>query len=341
MKKTITAQEVANHAGVSLTTVSFVMNNVEKANISLATRERVLNAAEELGYVPHAAAKSLARGRSSNIALFLVQPHQQVFSDPYIPNIITGIHQAVKAEEYRILVEHIHHSNDIHKVLDMLKSGEIAGAIVTHSVWDTATQKKLARFPIVSLTQANTEFVHCVTIDQKRGIEQLARHIASLGRNPIGIIAYASADSYNIQRRLKIFTDSLAQENISLETRYIRYGAYEPRSAFIAMQSLLDEHPRVELVYCMNDMMAVGTLSALHSANIRIPEDIAILGYDDIRVSEFLHPPLTTVRAPEIALGETAANTLLQLIHEETSVAQIQLLPTELVIRQSCGAHLI
>jgi DNA-binding LacI/PurR family transcriptional regulator len=340
MKKVVTAQHVAKQAGVSPTTVSFVMNNVLSGNISEATRDRVLKVADELGYVPHALAKSLAKGRSDNIGLFLIQPHPQVFADPYIPNIITGIRQAIQADDFRILVEQIRIINDVDMILTMLKSGQIAGAIVTQNIWTPQQLKQLANFPVVCLSSVEDSQLNYVAIDHLKGINELARHIHSLNRAPIGVITYASLESNNIQSRLAVFRETLAELDYFIDDNHIREGAYHPQSGYDAMESLLKEHPDIQAVYCINDMMAVGALSYLNQHNINVPQDIAIVGYDDIRVSAFLNPPLTTVRAPEVMLGESAGDLLLQLINDQTPDILQQLLPTQLIIRQSCGTHL-
>lgn len=337
MKKVVTAQHVAKQAGVSPTTVSFVMNNVLSANISEATRERVLNVAQELGYVPHALAKSLAKGRSDNIGLFLIQPHPQVFADPYIPNIISGIRQAIQADGFRILVEQLKTTTDVDTILTMLKSGEIAGAIVTQNIWNTKQLKQLQSYPVVSLAPLEESQINFVAIDHLHGIKQLAHHIHDLDRKPIGVITYASLALNHIQRRLTVFRETLQECGDTVDDSYIREGSYQPQSGYEAMDSLLKAHPDIQVVYCMNDMMAVGALSYLNQHRIHVPEEIAIVGYDDIRVSAFLNPPLTTVRAPEVLLGESAGNLLLNLINSQTPDIPQKLLPTQLIIRQSCG----
>lgn len=337
MKKVVTAQQVAKKAGVSPTTVSFVMNNVEGANISEATRQRVRKIALEMGYVPHAVAKSLAKGRSDNIGLFLIQPHQQIFADPYIPNIITGLSNAFRSKGFRILVEQHHQPSDARFILTMLSSHEIAGAIITHNMWDQETVSQLANFPVVWLRNEAESGMYCTAIDHLGGVRKIADHLAQIGRLPIGIISYAPEESFGIQARLSAFRDTLATHDISINDTHIRYGAYNPESGYHAMMSLVEDYPEVRAVYCMNDMMAIGALSALHHRGIRIPQDMAIVSYDDIRVSAFQNPPLTTVRAPEVQLGEAAGNMLVKLINGQTPSEKVVLLPTELMIRQSCG----
>jgi len=340
VKKVVTAQQVAKHAGVSPTTVSFVMNNVEKANISEATRQKVLNAAADLGYVPHALAKSLAKGRSNNIGLFLIQPHEQIFADPYIPNIITGIRNAIQVDQFRILVEQVRSPQDTETMLTMLKSGEIAGAIVTHNIWGQDNIKSLYGLPIVSLVPIDDDNMYFVAINQNEGVKKLVDHIIDLKRMPIGVITYAPLDGDNIKSRLMTFRKRLAQSDVSLDQKNIVEGAYHPESGYAAMELLLTKCPDISVVYCMNDMMAVGALAYLNQNGIGVPDDIALVGYDDIRVSAYLNPPLTTVRAPEITLGESAGELLLTLINNTPPDRNHIYLPTELIIRQSCGSKI-
>jgi len=337
MKKVVTAQHVAKQAGVSPTTVSFVMNNVLSANISEATRERVLQVAQDLGYVPHALAKSLAKGRSDNIGLFLVQPHPQVFADPYIPNIMSGIRQAIQADGFRILVEQLRTTADVGLMLTMLKSGEIAGAIVTQNIWNPQQLKQLQNYPVVCLAPVDNSQISYTAIDHLQGIKELAQHIKHLDRLPIAVITYASLELKHVQRRLHAFHETLTELGTTVDDHHIREGAYHPDSGYNAMESLIKDYPNIQAVYCMNDMMAVGALSYLNQHHINVPDDIAVVGYDDIRVSAFLNPPLTTVRAPEVMLGESAGDLLLKLINGQTPDQTQQLLPTQLVIRQSCG----
>ena len=338
MKKVITAQHVAKQAGVSPTTVSFVMNNVVSANISEATRKRVLKVAHDLGYVPHALAKSLAKGRSDNIGLFLVQPHPQVFADPYIPNIMSGIRQAIQADGFRILVEQLRSTADVGLMVTMLKSGEIAGAIVTQNIWNSAQLKQLQNYPVVCLAPVENSQMSYTAIDHLQGIRELAQHVNNLDRSPVGVISYAPLTSIHVQRRLQIFRETLAEHGKNVDDRHIREGAYQPQSGYDAMESLRSEHPNIQAIYCMNDTMAVGALSYLNQQRIQVPDDIAVVGYDDIRVSAFLNPPLTTVRAPEVTLGESAGDLLIKLINNQTLDQPHKLLPTQLVIRQSCGS---
>lgn len=338
MKKP-TARQVAERAGVSQTTVSFVLNNVIGSSISEATRERVLRSARELGYVPTAAARTLASGRSSNLALVLVQPHAQVFADPYIPNIITGLRRAVQQEGFRILVEIVDDLSHLDTIESLLRSGEAAGVLVSGlgAGQETMLISLLNEgYPLVALDHLTmADDIPTVTIDHLEGVRRVVSHIVELGHQKIACIAYAP-DSPHIQQRIGAYCEVLETAGIAQDSHLIRYGAFEPESGYEAMQSLLSLSPTA--VYGMNDMMALGAMAAIREAGLRIPEDIAVVGYDDMRFSRFTAPPLTTVHAPEKELGEKAGKLLLDLILER-SVQERQLyLESTLVIRESCGS---
>jgi DNA-binding LacI/PurR family transcriptional regulator len=341
MKKP-TARQVAQLAGVSQTTVSFVLNNVAGSSISEATRERVLQAARALGYVPTAAARTLASGRSSNLALVLVQPHPQVFADPYIPNIITGLRQSVQKEGFRILVEIVDDLSHLDTIESLLRSGEAAGVMVSGLGW--GREERLMSlldegYPLVSIDHMNVEKfdIPMVTINHLEGVRRVVSHLVGLGHRKIACIAY-SPDNPHVQQRISAYCEVLNTAGITYDPHLIRYGAFEPESGYETMQSLLSLSPTA--VYGMNDMMALGAMGAIREAALRIPEDIAVVGYDDMRFSRFTAPPLTTVHAPEIELGEKAGQLLLDLILDRPIQDRQIYLESTLVIRQSCGGKL-
>jgi DNA-binding LacI/PurR family transcriptional regulator len=345
MKKSqVTARQVAELAGVSQTTVSFVLNQIESANISEATRERVLKAAQELGYVPAAAARSLARGRSNNIGLVLIKPHHKIFADPFVPNVITGLNQVTQEQGFRLLVEIVDGLDRLNIFENLLRSGEVAGALV-NGVWWGQEEFLLplihTGYPIISIDQLDSAYtsIPMVTIDHFEGVRQMVSHLIGLHHHRIACITYAPSHDLHMIRRLETYRDSLETAGIPYDENLVRYGTYDPESGYEAMQSLLAEKAPPTAVFGMNDLMALGAMAAIREAGLRIPEDIAVVGYDDMRFSRFTSPPLTTMRAPEIALGVEAGRMLLDLIHQREMTAKQIYLRSELVIRESCGAR--
>ncbi|GAB4508382.1 MAG: LacI family DNA-binding transcriptional regulator [Anaerolineae bacterium] len=337
MKKrnSVTQKQIAERAGVSQTVVSLALNNSYEVALNEETRQRVLEVAEELGYVPQAAAKALVRGRSANIGLILIQPHYQIFRDPFIPNIITGMSSVLRAHNFRLVVEHINDLDQLSTVSNMLKGGEVAGIVLSTSygvenIIDPLIQDD---YPIVLLDKSvNGHYV--TTIDHENGVRQAAAHLVSLGHQTVGLITFGPHNPH-IARRLSAFQAVLVQAGLRMSENYIRYGNYDPDSGFEAMQQLLQITPRPTAVFGMNDLMALGAMRAIHEAGLRIPEDIAVMGYDDMRFAAFTTPTLTTIRAPEVELGEAAGDMLIKLIEAQPLPARQHMLVPRLVIRNS------
>ena len=339
----VTSRQVATRAGVSQTTVSLVLNNAPHANISQPTRERVLAAARELGYFPDAAARSLARGRSSNIGLVLVQPHEQIFIDEYLPTLLTGLNQLAHQHGYRILVDILDDASSANAFADLVSGKEVAGLIVQFSNPTPEAVERLtgyARdgFPIVTLGHWNDD-LPSVFVDKIDGVSDVVRHLIDLGHRRIGCIPYAPVESnWHLKRRVERAIATLAAAGLTLDESLIEAGAYDPKTGYEATLRLLERKPWPTAIFAMNDVMAFGALEALRQLGVRVPDEMAVVGFDDIRLAAFAHPPLTTVREPDVELGREAARMLIDQI-EGRAVAERDLrLATTLVIRESCGA---
>ncbi len=340
-----TSKRVAELAGVSQTTVSFVLNNVESANISEETRRRVLEAARKLDYVPDMAARSLASGRSTNIALVIAQPHPQVFVDEFIPNILTGIHQVTRARGFRILVELVEDGTNADVYTSLFRGKEIAGMVVQFNVPSDNDVNQVVNYameglPIVSLSDVHPE-VHSASINKLGGVRQVVKHLVKLGHRRIGCISYAPAKTNpHADDRLHVYRRVLETAGIEYDSSLVRYGAFDPETGYEAMQSLLKEASLPTALYAMNDVMAFGAITAIQEHGLTVPHDIAVVGFDDIRLARYTTPPLTTVYEPDVDHGRIAAEMLIDLIQGKTPAQKHIQLATRLVIRQSCGAYL-
>ena len=346
-KSSVTQKQVAKEAGVSQTAVSLIFNGDTSIRINDDTRKHVLDIADKMGYVPQAAARSLVHGHSNNLALVLLRPHQQVFNDPYIPNIITGFSEVARKAGFRIVVEQIDDVSRLSVIRTMLKGGEVAGIVLNGSISSHQEITQLAEegYPIVALGHGPNinPALHNINIDHGHGIKQMTKHLIGIGYQRIACISYAPEHDEHVQSRIAIFRQVLEAHNRGLEPTLIRYGNYDPESGYTAMKELLAQKQIPEAVYCMNDLMAMGAMSAIRDAGLNIPTDIAIVGYDGMRFAAFTAPPLTTVHAPEVEQGRLAADTLISLLANtkskisKASNEKVQFLKPELVIRQSCG----
>lgn len=342
-QRKVTSKQVAERAGVSQTTVSFVLNRVENSNISEETRQRVLEAARELRYVPDTAAQALARGRSNNIALVLTRPHRQVFIDEYIPSILTGLSEVTQKHGFRVMVELTSDAAASEAYDSLIRGNEIAGMIVNPSSRAMGDMRPIVahareRFPIVTLREIHPD-VHSVMVEKLEGTRALIEHLIRLGHKRIACISYAKPDHSHALERLAVYRKALTDAGIGYDEALVRFGAYDPDTGYEAVKSLL-EGDRFSAVYAMNDVMAFGAITAIQEAGLRVPEDIAVVGFDDIRLARYCTPPLTTVHEPDIEQGRQAGEMLIDLINGIAPPEKHVRLGAELVVRRSCGAYL-
>jgi DNA-binding LacI/PurR family transcriptional regulator len=343
-QRKVTSKQVAERAGVSQTTVSFVLNQVDNSNISEETRQRVLQAAQELNYVPDMAARALARGRSSNIAVVLGQPHRQVFIDEYFPTLLTGLSQITQQHGFRILVELIDDTMSPDVYTNLIRGQEVAGMIVNFARPRPEDIESLVvcaaqRLPIVALNEWHPE-LYSVTVDKLAGVRKLMGHLLSLGHRRIACISYGPPTHEHAMRRLEVYRAMLESAGIAYDDSLVRFGAFDPETGYKAMRSILDSVIPPTAVFAMNDVMAFGAIAAICERGLRVPQDIAVIGFDDIRLARFAMPPLTTVYESDMEHGRQAGQMLVDLIGGKIPDEPHVRLETQLIVRQSCGAYL-
>jgi len=341
-KKRVTSKMVAEKAGVSQTTVSFVLNKVKGQNISPETTDRVIKAAHDLGYVPDVAARMLARGVSDNVALVLTRSHDAVLSDDYVSHILTGIAKVFRKEAYRILVEFVDENMQGRTYLKLAHGKEAFGLLVipyslSHQDLKALRSLTAEEFPIVTLGKIHDE-IHSVSIRDHVGILEALNHLHDMGHRAIATISYAPHDSALVpMRRLKTYRQFLDSVGIAYRNDYVQYGAFDAESGYQAMNRLLSLDAVPTAVMALNDVMAFGAMTAIRESGLRAPEDIAVVGYDGIRLARYTAPSLTTVSAPDVEQGELAAKMLLDIIEQKPTEFQHVELDPKLVIRDSCG----
>jgi DNA-binding LacI/PurR family transcriptional regulator len=342
MAKRVTTKDIAQLAGVSRTTVSFVLNNVPGMRITEETRQRVLEAARQLDYHPHAAARSMVSGRTSVIGFVVRQSADQAFADHFLPQVLNGLAQAAGALGYRTLFEPIPPDTQSGAYTRLIQEQHVDGIVLSGPRLD---DEELLRIhaegaPIVLLGQLPNTGIPFVDVDNVGGATLATQHLISHGHRRIGLITNAPLIYTASADRLAGYRRTLEVAGLAYDEMLVRFGDFSPHGGEIAMTDLLEHRPRPTAVFVASDTVALGALQALRRHNLRVPEDLAVVGFDDIPMVEFLDPPLTTVRLPAYGLGWDAANKLIGLITgDRKSVDEDILLETRLVIRQSCGAH--
>jgi len=333
-----TLKEVAQRAGVSSATVSKVLSNTPY--VSTTTRERVLQAVDELGYTPHLAARALAAGRTYNIGVIFPFIYTSLFADVQVTTFLEGVEAAASERGYNILL-----SSPSMPVQDselyrrFVGSHYFDGVLVQENLPDEILSSFIAQhgYPYVTVGYRSlNDTVNCIRLDDYGGAFTAARHLLDLGHRRIGIISVGPLPSFFLIERMRGYRDAFAASGLDLDAMPVAYGGYSIPSGETAMCQLLavtDPYPTA--VLCINDMMAFGAIRAARSEGLRVPEDISIVGFDDIPLAPYVDPPLTTVRQPSRDIGYRGAAMLFDLIERKQPAYETIIVPTSMIVRGS------
>ncbi len=339
-----TLHDVARLAGVSTATVSRVVH--EQDRVRPSTRRRVLEVIEALGYVPDAAAQSMARQRKEVIGLVTIEsrgPETDIEQEGllFLDEVLRGVELSLSEVEWSVLVSVLRHADRPGAYRRMQKiSAKVDGMLIAEGIVGSEQLALLAaRVPVVlvagSPDEPHADVVHA---DNRVGTAALTRHLVEQhGKTRLYYIS-GPPEAPDAQERRRVFADALAEHpGAALAGSF--QGGFTAISGQQAVREILAA-PRRELpdaIVCGNDQMAIGAMRELQAAGIRIPADIAVAGFDDIHLGALLTPSLTTVRQPMRLLGERACAWLLKRIADPTLPRMVERLPTELIIRESCG----
>jgi DNA-binding LacI/PurR family transcriptional regulator len=333
------SQDVAKLAGVSRTTVSFVLNNVPGVKITEETRQRVLDAAQELNYYPTAAARSLASGKTHRIGLILGRGQKRLSADAFLPAFLQGVTASVGQRGYLLVLQMEEDVPSHEAYIRLIREQQVDGLIISGPRSDDPILSELKEdgFPLLLHGQLKDCRMPCVDVDNKAGAYQAVMHLIGLGQRRIAFISNAPFSYSGAQERFAGYKQALTEHDIPLDESLIQEGEFLPETGQAAMERVLALPERPTALFAASDVMAIGAMSAIQAAGLRIPDDMAVVGFDDIFLAAHTQPPLTTVRVPAYGLGWTAAEVLISLIEGEEEVSAV-MLETELVIRDSCGA---
>jgi DNA-binding LacI/PurR family transcriptional regulator/spermidine/putrescine-binding protein len=329
------SQDVAVRAGVSRTTVSFVLNDRPGASISPATRARVLAAAAELGYQPHAAARGLAVGRTHTLGLVLRQSAEQVAEDALLAETLRGLSSAARAEQFQVLVE-AEAAGDGHYG-HLLRSSRTDGLVVSGPRTDDGELRELVAAGASIVIQGSMPdlAVPSIDIDNAAAARVAVDHLIRLGHRRIACITNAPLEYTAAADRLTGYRQALRAAGIEFDPALTEVAAFDAASGRRQMSALL-ERADPTAVFVASDVVAFGAIAAIRHAGLRVPDDISVVGFDDIPLAGYFDPPLTTIRLPAFELGRAAGAALLDRVHGREVNART-VLPTELVIRSSTG----
>jgi Transcriptional regulators len=334
-RKSVSQLEIARVAGVSRTTVSFVLNNVSGKNISEETRQRVVAVAKEFGYMPDESAVETATSREGAICLFVCHS-ESAFSDAYIMRLIEGMGPAIRKERYDLRVLQFRVSR--HDYLETARRGGYDGALLlnTHADDPGVAELKASCLPFVVIGSLADPELSQVDIDNEEAAAGAARYLLSLGHRDVGVVAHAPETFLAVEARLRAFSQAMAEAGAPVPASRLRFARFTEESGYEAAAELLGSGPAPTAIFATNDVVAYGAIRAIGDAGLSIPDDISVVGFDDDYMSRYLDPPLTTVTLPAEGIGRTAAEVLLDKMRGGPGHAGLELLPTSLTLRRSC-----
>ena len=334
-----TLDEVARVAGVSRATVSRVVNGSPK--VSPEVRRSVERAIDRLGYVPNRAARSLVTRRSESIAVVITEPAGRLFSDPFFPRVIRGVSTALAARDLQLILLMPDDAQEERRSMRYLTEGHVDGVILVSLHGDDPMPGELAarRIPLVIIGRPPLGVdVDHVDADNRGGARVATLHLIDGGRRTVATIG-GTQDMVAGQDRLAGYRDALTERGVGVDPDLIEVGDFTHEGGTAAMERLLARRPDLDAVFCASDLMAVAALGVIQGSGRQVPDDIAIVGYDDAPIATTTRPPLTSVRQPVEEMGREMVDLLVGSMGRSERVARRVILATRLIKRASSAGR--
>jgi DNA-binding LacI/PurR family transcriptional regulator len=333
-KKTSTISDVAELAGVSIATVSRVLNGNVPVSDTIA--ERVRSAIAELNFVPRTAARTLASRKTNTIGLILSE-----IGGAFFPLLLKGIEAEARAAGYELLIHSTQGNHPaLHKPLGEHNTDGLL--IFTSSLVDSELERfSRINFPVVLMHQSSPEGMNLpvITIENKDGAELLVSHLIEKHDRRRIVFMQGPEDHEDSQWRERGYRESLKKHKIKFDPKLVIVGGFDEEQAYSSIQQILMEGIQFDAVFAGDDDAAMGVYRALKLAGQVIPDDVSVVGFDDVQFARYISPALTTVRAPIEEVGREAVRQLVKLMSGHPA-QPLTLMPTDLIIRESCGCEL-
>ncbi|MFN2636791.1 MAG: LacI family DNA-binding transcriptional regulator [Gemmatimonadaceae bacterium] len=333
MRRLVTIKDVAREANVSVATVSRVLN--ASGPVSEETRERIHEVAGKMRYVPHSGARSLITSRTDTIGVLLPDLYGEFFSE-----VIRGMDDTAQRNGFHLLISRAY--ADRHGIETAMRAmrGRVDGVVAMSPDLDAESLLNVeSTIPVVLLCSVSRgNELDSLTIQNCRGARDMTRHLLALGHKRIAIIKGAPRN-YDAAERLRGYRLALREAGLTPDEALEREGGFTEAGGYTATIDLLSKE-RPTAIFAANDSMAIGALSALRESGLRVPEDMAVAGFDDIPLARYMDPPLSSVHVPICELGARAVELLLNgVAHKNDHARKRERISTNLVIRRSCGAQ--
>ena len=330
-----TLEAVARAAGVSRATVSRVVNGSPR--VSPEVRRAVERAIERLGYVPNPAARSLVTRRSDSVGLVIPEPTGRLFDDPFFPRLLRGIGAELSNRELQLVLLMPQSRAEEARIERYLAAGHVDGVLLVSLHGDDPLPARLARrgIPVVvGGRPPENAPVSYVDVDNVQGARSAVEHLLERGRRVIATVAGPPDMSAGIDR-LAGYRDALRAAGHEPDARLEAVGYFTQAGGAAAMRRILEGRPDVDAVFAASDLMAVGAIRVLRESGRRVPEDVAVVGFDDSPIAETSDPPLTSIRQPIEEMGREMVRLLLGHATGTGAIPRRVILATQLVPRRS------
>jgi LacI family transcriptional regulator len=337
--------DIAKIAGVSRSTVSRVINNYD--NVPDETREKILKIIKENNYVPHASARMLAGAKNRVIGLFIIDMKvdsdgKQVTGSSYFSPFTGSVIDNASKMGYNVLVSIVSKQKDYKKVKETFYNKTISGGIFIGEKNGEPEIKEIIKsgYKVALLDQSvksdEEVYTKCIIVnaDNYSGAYKATNYLIGLGHSKIAHIAGISENLSAIER-LDAYKQALTDSGIPIKSNLIVNGNFTISGGYNATKKMLQKEIPTA-IFCGNDNMAIGAIQAIQAANLKVPEDISIVGFDDIEVARYINPSLTTVRMTLLEMASIATNTLISSIENNSNFSANYTLPIDLIERDSC-----
>ncbi|MFW5790337.1 MAG: LacI family DNA-binding transcriptional regulator [Bacillota bacterium] len=339
IEENITIKDIAKKSGVSVTTVSRVLN--EKPDVNDQTRAKVLKIIEESNYRPNGMARSLVINQTYSIGLIIPD-----INNPYFPEVARGVEDQAQDSSYSVIFSSTDNKLEREKdVIDLMLHKRVDGLIVSLSLANRSILERLEakNIPVVQLDRKIPDSIYpAVMIDNQRSAYKAVQFLIDQGYSNI---AHITGDLKTVpgQRREDGYRKAILDNNLRLDEESIIEGDFSKKSGYKAMVKMIDEGNLPEAIFAANDLMAIGVLEVCRERNIKVPEDLVIIGHDDISIANLVYPSLTTMAQPKYKLGKKASQLLIDLIEIKQRKGSLeakdffadQVLETRLIRRES------
>lgn len=335
-----TLEQVAAVAGVSRATVSRVVN--DRSNVSEAARAAVQRAIDQTGYVPNRAARTLVTRRTDSVALVITEPERRLFAEPFFADVVRGMSHVLATSDIQLVLLMSQSDDDRLRAEQFLIRGHVDGALLLSLHARDPLPHNLVRHGVPVVTGGRPlngdGDIPCVDVDNRGGSRSAVEHLIATGRRRIGHITGPLDMAAGIDR-LEGYRDTLAAAGLTADESLEVGGDFGHVSGAQGATRLLERVDDLDAIFASSDLMAAGALQALARHGRRVPDDVAVIGFDDSEIARSSHPMLSSIRQPVELMGKKMAALLIQLLgrgpaddgRTETTV----ILPTELVVRES------